>query len=90
MANKQNLMCRQLEKNLHDHLNIQLGKKVDTEQHLVNEFPLDSFGIEQKISDSSLRLSTPFSGDEANNEADLTYFFGRYTLFRKQTILLKQ
>ena len=44
LASKQNLMCRQLEKNLHDHLNVQLGKKVDTEQHLVNEFPGDSFG----------------------------------------------
>ena len=75
LASKQNLMCRQLEKNLHDHLNVQLGKKVDTEQHLVNEFPGDSFGAEVKISDSSLRLITPFSGDEVNNEADLTRFF---------------
>ena len=74
LASKQNLMCRQLEKNLHDHLNVQLGKKADTDQHLVNEFPGDSFGTEAKISDSSLRLITPFSGDETNSEADLNTF----------------
>ena len=74
LASKQNLMCRQLEKNLNDHLNVQLGKKVDIEQHLVNEFPADTFGAEVKISDSSLRLITPFSGDETNSEADLNTF----------------
>ena len=35
---------RMQSKNLHDHLNIQLGKQVDTDQHLINEFPLDNFG----------------------------------------------
>ena len=59
---------------MHDHLNVQLGKKADTDQHLVNEFPGDSFGTEAKISDSSLRLITPFSGDETNSEADLNTF----------------
>ena len=62
IANKQNLMCRQLEKNLHNHLNVQLGLKPDADQHLVNEYPGDRFGTEAKISDSSLRLINPFSG----------------------------
>ena len=74
LASRQNLMCRQLEKGLNDHLNIQLGKKVESDQHLVNEFPNEVFGQEVKISDSSLRLITPFSGDETNSEADLTTF----------------
>ena len=74
LASRQNLMCRQLEKGLNDHLNIQLGKKVESDQHLVNEFPSEVFGQEVKISDSSLRLITPFSGDETNSEADLTTF----------------
>ena len=39
LASRQNLMCRQLEKNFSDHLNVQLGKKVESDQHLVNEFP---------------------------------------------------
>ena len=74
LASRQNLMCRQLEKGLNDHLNIQLGKKVESDQHLVNEFPSEVFGQEVKISDSSLKLITTFSGDEQNSEADLTTF----------------
>ena len=74
LASRQNLMCRQLEKSLSDHLNIQLGKKVESDHHLVNEFPSNVFGQETKISDSSLRLINPFSGDEQNSEADLTTF----------------
>ena len=74
LASKQNLMCRQLEKNLHNHLNVQLGLKPDADQHLVNEYPGERFGTEAKISDSSLRLINPFSGDEINSEADLTTF----------------
>ena len=63
-----------MKKNLSDHLNVQLGKKVESDQHLVNEFPGDAFGQEVKISDSSLRLITPFSGNEANSETDLNTF----------------
>ena len=75
LANQSNLMSRQLEKNLHTHLNIQLGKETDTDIHLINELPMgDNFGTEQKISDSSLRLIAPFSGDDANNETNLTTF----------------
>ena len=74
IANKQNLMSRQLEKNLRDHLSVQLGLKPDVDQPLVNEHP-GTFGTEAKISDSSLRLITPFSGDDAANcENELTIF----------------
>ena len=74
IANKQNLMSRQIEKSLHDHLSVQLGLKPDADQHLVNEYP-GNFGTEAKISDSSLRLKTPFSGDDATNyENELTTF----------------
>ena len=59
-------MCRQLEKNLHNHLNVQLGLKPDADQHLVNEYPGERFGTEAKISDSSLWLINPFLGDDAN------------------------
>ena len=52
LASKQNLMCRQLEKNLHNHLNVKLGLKPDADQHLVNEYPGERFGTEAKISDS--------------------------------------
>ena len=31
LASRQNLKCRQLEKNLSDHLNVQLGKKVESD-----------------------------------------------------------
>ena len=75
LANRSNLMSRQLEKNLHTHLNIQLGKEAEIDTHLINELPMgDTFGTEQKISDSSLRLIVPFSGDDTNNEANLTTF----------------
>ena len=50
IANKQNLMSRQLEKNLRDHLSVQLGLKPDVDQPLVNEHP-GTFGTEAKISD---------------------------------------
>ena len=74
LASKQNLMCRELEKKLHNHLYVQLGLKPDADQHLVNEYPGERFGTEAKISDSSLRLINPFSGDDANCENDLTTF----------------
>ena len=74
IANKQNLMSRQIEKNLSDQLSVQMGLRPDVDQTLVNEHP-GTFGTEAKISDSSLRLITPFSGDDAANcENELTIF----------------
>ena len=35
---------------------------------------MNNFGVEQKLSDSCLQLVTPFSGDDANNETNLTTF----------------
>ena len=39
IANKQNLMSRQIEKNLSDQLSVQMGLRPDVDQTLVNEYP---------------------------------------------------
>ena len=51
IANKQNLMSRQIEKNLSDQLSVQMGLRPDVDQTLVNEHP-GTFGTEAKISDN--------------------------------------
>lgn len=75
IANKQNLLTRQMEKSLYDHLNKQAGLECEAGLDLINDPPMgDVFGIEAKVSDSGLRLITPFTGDSENNENDLNFF----------------
>ena len=69
IGNKQNLLTRQMERSLFEHLNKQAGLQSENGLDLINEPPA-SFGIEAKVSDSGLRLITPFSGDSDNNEND--------------------
>ena len=76
IANKQNLLTRQVEKSLSDHLKMQKGIDCETREILINEPPMGSnFGLEAKVSDTGLRLITPFTGDSLDsNESDLTIF----------------
>ena len=82
IANRQNLISRQLEKSLFNHVKQQTGKDCEASYQLINEPPMGStFGIEAKVSDSGLRLISPFSGDETNCESALTNFLREvYTL----------
>ena len=82
IANRQNLISRQLEKYLFNHVKQQQGKDCDANYQLINEPPMGNhFGAEQKVSDSGLRLISQFSGDEANCESALTNFLREvYTL----------
>ena len=73
IGNKQNLLTRQMERSLFEHLNKQAGLQSESGLDLINDPPA-SFGIEAKVSDSGLRLITPFSGDSDNNENDLNFF----------------
>ena len=75
IANRQNLISRQLEKSLFNHVQQQQGKDSDSSYQLINEPPMgNTFGTELKVSDSGLRLISPFSGDEENCESSLTNF----------------
>ena len=76
MASKSNLLTRQMEKMLTDHLKMQEGTAYDFKEVLINEPPMgNSFGLEAKASDTGLRMINTFSGDcEASNEEDLNTF----------------
>ena len=73
IAEKQNLLARQIERKLFQHVQEQIGNEVITPQDLINT-PPSSYGTESKVSDSGLRLITIFTGDSTNNEEDLTIF----------------
>ena len=73
IGSRQNLLNRQIEKTLHDHLKVQAGLESTLSQDIINLPPMgDTFGVEAKVSDSGLRLITPFTGDGDNNETELT------------------
>ena len=73
IAETQNLLSRQIERTLYQHIKEQQGEEVITPQDLIN-VPPSGFGSENKVSDSGLRLITVFTGDSSNNEEDLTIF----------------
>ena len=74
LASRQNLLSRQLEHQLHQHVQLQKGIDSREELHLINEAPKE-FGSEEKVSDSGLRLIDTFSGDTSQNETALNKFF---------------
>ena len=75
IGSRQNLLNRQIEKTLHDHLKVQAGLESTLSQDIINLPPMgETFGVEAKVSDSGLRLITPFTGDGENNETELTIF----------------
>ena len=79
-AEKQNLLCRQIERTLYTHLQEMQGNEILCPQDLIN-MPPTEFGTEQKVSDNGLRLITTFSGDVEDNESALNTFLREvYTL----------
>ena len=76
IANKSNLLTRQMERLLEEHLKMQEGTDYDYKEMLIHEPPMGQvFGVEAKASDTGLRMISSFSGDSLHsNEADLTVF----------------
>ena len=73
MATQQNLLARQLEKNLHGQIALQSGAHPQADLHLINAPPA-KWGISEKVSDSSIKLISEFSGDSSDNEQELSLF----------------
>ena len=73
MASQQNLLARQLEKNLHGQIALQSGAHPQADLHLINAPPTE-WGISEKVSDSSIKLISEFSGDSSDNEQELSLF----------------
>ena len=73
IATKQNLLSRQLEKNLHQQIALQSGGHLQPEMHLINSPPVE-WGTAEKVSDSSIKIITEFSGDSSDNEQQLSLF----------------
>ena len=74
MANRSTLLSRQMEKLLDENSKMQIGVDYENEK-LINEPPITEFGIEQKVSDTGLRMLSNFSGDNTETaEEDLTVF----------------
>ena len=85
-AEKQNLLCRQIERTLYTHLQEMQGNEILSPQDLINMPPTD-FGTEQKVSDNGLRLITTFSGDVDDNETALNTFLREvYTLAQNSNL----
>ena len=73
LAGKQSLLTRQIEHSLFQHVQFQQGIESESDFHLINISP-DQWGIEQKVSDSGLRLLSEFTGDSSSNEQNLNQF----------------
>ena len=74
IANRSTLLSRQMEKLLDENSKMQIGVDYENER-LINEPPMTDFGIEQKVSDTGLRMLNSFSGDNTESaEEDLTIF----------------
>ena len=74
IANKSALVSRQMENVLSEHLKKQEGIDFDSNEKLINEPPITTFGIENKASDTGLKMIDTFSGDTTNVEENLTTF----------------
>ena len=68
IANKSALVSRQMENVLSEHLKKQEGIDFDSNEKLINEPPIITFGIENKASDTGLKMIDTFSGDTTNVE----------------------
>lgn len=73
IATKQNLLSRQLEKNLQQQIALQSGGNMQPEMHLINAPPTE-WGGADRVSDSSIKLISEFSGDSSDNEQQLSLF----------------
>ena len=73
IAEKQIFFPRQLEKNLQQQIVLQSGGNIQPEAHLIN-VPPSEWGQAEKVSDSSIKLITEFSGDSSDNEQALSLF----------------
>ena len=73
IATKQNLLSRQLEKNLQQQILLQSGGNMQPEMHLINA-PPTKWGAADKVSDLSIKLISEFSGDSSDNEQQLSLF----------------
>ena len=74
IANKSALVSRQMENVLSEHLKKQEGIDFDSNEKLINEPPITTFGTEHKASDTGLKMIETFTGDTTNVEENLTTF----------------
>ena len=89
IASKQNLLSRQLEKSLQVQINGQVGIPSSDEVHLIHPPPKE-WGVEQKVSDSGLKLINEFSGDTGQNEDNLNQFLRAAFAMAKTSNLSEQ
>ena len=89
IASKQNLLSRQLEKSLQVQINGQVGIPSSDEVHLIHPPPKE-WGVEQKVSDSGLKLINEFSGDTDQNENNLNQFLRAAFAMAKTSNLSEQ
>ena len=89
IASKQNLLSRQLEKSLQVQINGQVGIPSTDDVHLIHPPPTD-WGIEQRVSDSGLKLIHEFSGDTNQNENNLNQFLRAAYALAKTSNLSEQ
>ena len=73
IASDQNLLSRQLEKNLHGQIALQSGTHPQADLHLINTPPTE-WGASERVSDSSIKMISEFSGDSSDNEQELSLF----------------
>ena len=55
IASPQNLLAKQLEKNLHGQIALQSGAHPQADLHLINAPPTE-WGVSEKVSDSSIKM----------------------------------
>ena len=58
----------------------QEGIDFDSNEKLINEPPIITFGIENKASDTGLKMIDTFSGDTTNVEENLTMYIPKKCL----------
>ena len=73
IASKQNLLSRQVEKSLQEQINSNQGISEHAVTQLIS-IPPETWGVEQKINDTSLKLINTFTGDSSQNETELIEF----------------
>ena len=58
---------------MHQQIALQSGGHLQPEMHLINSPPVE-WGTAEKVSDSSIKIITEFSGDSSDNEQQLSLF----------------
>ena len=79
-----------MEKLLDENSKMRIGVDYENEKS-INEPPMTEFGVEQKVSDTGLRMITNFSGDNnESGEEDLTVFLrGVFSLIQTNKVTEK-